>query len=62
MVNTHALASLQALIEEWIEENCDEVWWTEQVGYVTDGTSHRLATLVLLALEEARSSTNYDRK
>lgn len=61
MVNPKALVSLQALLDEWIEESSSEPWWTEQAGYITDGTSQRLATMVLLAMHEAKCSTEYDR-
>lgn len=57
-----AIDTLSAKIQEWIDEGCDQDWWTDNVGYVTDGTAERLASLVLMALDEARHSCDLAEK
>lgn len=54
MINTRLLVTLEAVIEKWIEDNCEEDWWDSSVGFVSNDCSQRLAQICALALEESR--------
>jgi len=54
MINTKLLTSLEDVIESWMSKNCEEDWWLDSVGYVSNDCAARLANICALTLEESR--------
>ena len=54
MINHKLLDNLTTAIETWDDENCQEHWWSESIGYVSDDSYVRLATICILTLEESK--------
>lgn len=54
MINPKLLNSLADAIEKWANDNYEEDWWENSVGYISDDCYTRLATIVALTLEESR--------
>ena len=54
MINPRLLASLTDSIQEWMDHNCEEDWWQDGAGYVSEGCSARLALACALTLEESK--------
>ncbi len=54
MTDTRLLVTLEAVIEKWMEDNCEEAWWFDSVGYVSNNCAQHLAQICALVLEESR--------
>jgi len=54
MINPKLLNSLTDVIDKWANDNCEEDWWLNSVGYVSDDCFARLAKICALTLEESK--------
>ena len=54
MTDTRLLLTLEAVIDKWMEENCEEDWWHSSVGFISNDCAQRLAQICALTLEESR--------
>ena len=55
-MNAKLLASLEIVIELWMNDNCEEDWWYDSAGFISHKCSARLAQVCALVLEESKSA------
>ena len=54
MTDTRLLLTLETAIEKWMEESCEEDWWDDSVGFISNDCAQRLARICALTLEESK--------
>ena len=54
MTDTRLLLTLETVIEKWMEDNCEEDWWGDSVGFISNDCAQHLAQICALTLEESR--------
>ena len=54
MMDSRVSFTLEAAIQKWMNDNCDEDWWLDSIGYVSMNCAQHLSQICSLTLEESK--------